>query len=316
MHPGTKYLDTFLAAFETGSFVRAAERLHVTQSTVSYQIKQMENWLGAALFERTGRKVLPTALGEQLHLICGRFMGELGALKTAAHGGKGTSRPVLRIATGSSFGRYVLTPVLRGVEFEQAIIELRFGTDAEVSDSVTNGQADLGFAYTVAASNALRFDLVYTYPLVLIGATSMPQWVEQGEIRGDSIAGSAFITYDDYEETFSRWFDTQIGAMPRQLRTTGHCSEVEEAISMVAAGRGLSIVPGHALETALREGQVQRISMPDRSPATDTVFHVAREGSFADPIVTKLLELIRIAGRSLPLAGTSLSPQVAATAQG
>ena len=41
MHSGTRYLDTFVAAVEAGSFSGAAKRLHVTQSTVSYQIKQL-----------------------------------------------------------------------------------------------------------------------------------------------------------------------------------------------------------------------------------------------------------------------------------
>jgi DNA-binding transcriptional LysR family regulator len=296
MHPGTKYLDTFLAAVETGSFVRAAERLHVTQSTVSYQIKQLETWLGAPLFERTGRRVLPTALGERLAGVCSRFMGELNALKSGAQTGTTAERPVLRIATGSSFGRYVLTPILREPAFEHAVIDLRFGTDEQVWSSVANGQADVGFAYTVGASNALNFDLVYTYPLVLIASAQTPGKIpssKSGNERiADWISASTFITYDDYEATFARWFENNLGRMPRQLRTTGHCTEIEEAIALVAAGRGLSIVPGHALSAALKARTVRELVLKDKPATTDTVFHVSRLGSFQDAAVDALLAQI------------------------
>jgi DNA-binding transcriptional LysR family regulator len=288
MHAGTKYLPTFIAAIETGSFLRAAETLHITPSTVSYQIKQFEAWMGAALFERTGRKVLPTALGEQLFAICGQFMGELSALQAAAQGNEGSQRPVLRVATGSSFGRYVLTPFLQTAEFARAVVDLRFGSDDDVCSAVANGRADVGFSYTVRPSNTLIFALVYQYPLVLIAPYD--QRVPRDPAKW--IADSAFITYDDCEPTFARWFETNLDGMPKQVRTMGHCTEIEEAIALVAAGRGMSIVPGHTLKTALKARQVREVKLHGKRPTTDTVFHVSRAGSFQDPVVSRLLTLL------------------------
>lgn len=290
MHAGTKYLDTFIAAIELGSFLRAAEALHITPSTVSYQIKQLETWMGAPLFERTGRKVLPTALGERLSGICGRFMGELAALKSAAQGNEGSERPVLRIATGSSFGRYVLIPLLQAPDFERAIVELRFGADDQVWNAVANGRADAGFAYTVGPSNALTFELVYRYPLVLIAASGQAVPREPAQW----IADSPFITYDDCEPTFARWFETNLGGMPKRLRTMGHCTEIEEAVALVAAGRGVSIVPGHTLTAALRAKKVREVRVRSKPATTDTVFHVARSGSFQDPVLTNLLQMLAL----------------------
>jgi DNA-binding transcriptional LysR family regulator len=293
MHAGTKYLPTFIAAFESGSFLRASEALHITPSTVSYQIKQLEQWIGAPLFERSGRKVLPTALGERLAGICGGFMGELTALKTAAHGGEGAERPVLRIATGSSFGRYVLMPLLQAPAFARAVVDVRFGSDEQVWQAVANGRADAGFAYTVGPSNVLAYELVYTYPLVLIApyARTVPRE------PASWIADSPFITYDDCEPTFGRWFETNLGGMPRQLRTMGHCTEIEEAVALVAAGRGLSIVPGHTLTAALRARTVRDVSLHGRPATTDTVFHVMRAGSFQDPALAALLRELPPAAR-------------------
>lgn len=273
---------------EAGSFVRAAEQLHVTPSTVSYQIRQLEEWLGASLFERSGRKVLPTALGERLFTICGRFIDELGTLRTAAHGHDGTARQALRIATGSSFGRYVLTPILSREAFADTVINLRFGMDDDTCDAVAAGRADLGFSYTVLASNSLTFDLVYRYPLVLIA----PYDQQPTEPLSNWITQAGFITYDDCESTFARWFDAEWGGMPTALRTMGRCTEIEETIAMVAAGRGLSIVPGYMLRAAIRAKQVRAVTTRGKAAPMDTVFCVSRKGSSLDAMGTQLLQSI------------------------
>src|SRR3954466_16039713 len=61
-----RHLRYFDAVAETLNFTRAAERLHVTQSTLSHQIKQLEDELGSPLFDRAGKKVRLTEAGEML----------------------------------------------------------------------------------------------------------------------------------------------------------------------------------------------------------------------------------------------------------
>lgn len=287
MRTQTKYIDTFVAAMEAGSFVRAADQLHVTPSTVSYQIRHLEGWLGAALFERSGRKVLPTALAERLFSICGQFIDEMEMLRSTARGHRGAARQALRLATGSSFGRYVLTPLLGDPAYADTVINLRFGMDDDVCAAVAAGRADLGFSYTVLASNNLTFSLVYRYPLVLIAP---PAWQAGGALLED-IMDAGFITYDDCETTFARWFETEWGAMPPHIRTMGRCTEVEETIAMVAAGRGLSIVPAYMLGTALTNGQIKTVGVSGASPE-DTVFLVLRKGSVQDATASRLIESI------------------------
>src|SRR3954467_5872315 len=61
-----RHLRYFDAVAETLNFTRAAERLHVTQSTLSHQIKQLEEELGTPLFDRSGKHVRMTEAGEIL----------------------------------------------------------------------------------------------------------------------------------------------------------------------------------------------------------------------------------------------------------
>src|SRR5689334_8808011 len=59
-------LRSFHAVATTGSFTRAAEKLHVSQPTVTTQVKLLEDSYKVELFHRTGRRVRPTELGERL----------------------------------------------------------------------------------------------------------------------------------------------------------------------------------------------------------------------------------------------------------
>src|SRR5512134_2754469 len=59
-----RHLRYFTALAECLSFTRAAERVHVTQSTLSHQIRQLEDELGQPLFDRIGKRVMLTEAGE------------------------------------------------------------------------------------------------------------------------------------------------------------------------------------------------------------------------------------------------------------
>lgn len=77
MKVNLKALSTFLAVAENASFGKAAEQLHLSLPAVSMQVKQMEERLGLALFQRTTRKVELTTEGEQLLISARRAMAEL-----------------------------------------------------------------------------------------------------------------------------------------------------------------------------------------------------------------------------------------------
>ena len=62
-------------------FTRAAEELHVAQSALSHQIRRLEAELGAELFERTSRRVVPTEAGEALAKRARRVLGELEGVR-------------------------------------------------------------------------------------------------------------------------------------------------------------------------------------------------------------------------------------------
>jgi DNA-binding transcriptional LysR family regulator len=80
-----RHLKTFVAVADHGTVSKAAQILRITQPALSRQIRRMEDEIGFELFERTGRRVLLTARGEQFLGDCRGVLHQAGALDERAH---------------------------------------------------------------------------------------------------------------------------------------------------------------------------------------------------------------------------------------
>lgn len=137
-------LRTFVAVVEAGGFTRAAERVNRTQSTVSQQIRKLEDDLGRRLLDRSGAAPVLTEEGELLLGYARRLLA-LAAEARQALSGPGR-RPVLRLGVPEDFAGRRLTDLLSG--FARACPELRLDTTSgwsvEIRRLLEAGELDLG----------------------------------------------------------------------------------------------------------------------------------------------------------------------------
>ncbi len=108
--PSLNALRCFEAAARSGSFSRAADELNVTQSAVSHQVRQLEQWFGMTLFDRQGRQTVPTPKGAEL----ARSLAEAFDIMAAAckRLSQSDSGPALTIAALPSIATIWLIPRL------------------------------------------------------------------------------------------------------------------------------------------------------------------------------------------------------------
>src|ERR1700722_2753800 len=98
-----RHLRYFAALAEELSFTRAAEKVHVTQSTLSHQIKQLEDELGLPLFSRIGKRVVITEAGEMLLAGVTRGLREIDDGVRSLKGSAGPLLGTLKIGSTHTF---------------------------------------------------------------------------------------------------------------------------------------------------------------------------------------------------------------------
>ena len=284
-----RYLEAFVVVSRERSFSRASRVLHKTQPAVSYQIKQLEQQLGTVLLDRSTRAVTLTAAGDRLYELCDRFFADFGRLaRTLRDPAAGDAEP-LRIASVSGFGRYVLFPLLS--QRSELRYSLRFPTAHEVIGSLTAGACELGFVYLPLVSRRIASLPVWREELVLIAPRGARRPRLPREL--EAFESIPFVTYDESEYVFGKWFEAIYGAQPRSLRGLYHFEELEEVVATVAAARGWSIVPDHCVTGPAARGVV--ILRRSRRRVRNIIYAVRRAGAPAHAGTTRILDALKAA---------------------
>ena len=107
-----RHIRYLLAVAEYRNFTRAADALHVSQPALSQQIKQLEETLGVQLFDRSGRAVRPTDMGQVYIDHARRALVELEAGRHALGDVRDLSRGELRLAITPTFTEYLVAPLV------------------------------------------------------------------------------------------------------------------------------------------------------------------------------------------------------------
>lgn len=230
----------FLAIAETKSFTRAAERLFVSQPSLSAGIKKMERELGVTLFERGGRKVLLTSSGdfflEKAQNILKEYQSTLDAFQDFKE------RPVLRLGTlhtirGSNLAR--LIGAFRQ-KHPNVIIELHNSHLEELTASLEEGKIDL--AITSISPNEVSKTCQKLFEQKLLLAVSPEHsFAHRNSINFADLEGEPLIERVHCE----LW-----RANPKMYEEAGINAQVvywadheEWVISLIQVGLGISIMP-------------------------------------------------------------------------
>ncbi|MFP2925277.1 LysR family transcriptional regulator [Pyxidicoccus sp. 3LG] len=298
-----RYLEAFFTVCREGGFSRAATALHRTQPAISYQVRMLERQLGTPLVERAQRPLLLTPAGKRLRDFCERFFGEFGRLAASFEQGTPAAEEPLHLASVSGFGRYVLFPLLCEPRFSELRYSLRFPTAEEVFQALEAGRCDLGVVYVPRVSRLLRVRPLRREELVLIAPPGFD--ASAHALRSVKTYESLpFVTYDECEYVFGKWFDAQLGTQPGAMREVCHFEELEEVLETVALGRGVSIVPDHVAERAVQQHRVKPLR-PTARRVTNAIYAVTRAGAAPHPGAERLVSALQEPTRRLsPRSGS------------
>jgi len=250
-----RHLQLVAAVADVGSLTRAGDRLHLTQSALSHQLRDIESRLGAALFLRVGKRLVLTPAGERL-LASAREV--LERLERTEHEIREMSRDragVLRITTECYTCYHWLPPLLLHYRRTFPRVEVRIDVNAtgRPVEMLLAGKIDLAVVSTPVADRRLATRPVFDDELVVV-ASRRHRFAQQTHVRLADMRDETLFVYPPKEES---------SVLQRTLLPGGGApARVEEVllteaiVELVKAGLGVAVLARWAVQPVVDAGAI------------------------------------------------------------
>ncbi len=260
------WLRTFCTLAEVGHFTRTAERLHMTQSGVSQQVRRLEDAIGVALLDREGRSFTLSEAGRRLVREAEPLLMSLSELRQrvvedSPHEG------VVRVMSPGSLGLR-LYPRLLDLQTEHPglVVDYRFAPNAEIDRRVAGSRVDIGFMTAVSALPDVACEPVSTEALLLVTPADVvePEWA--------TLAGLGFIDHPDAAHHASLLLGANYPEFQHVdlLESRGFSNQIGLILEPVARGLGFTVLPSHAVDAFARPECIRAHRLPE--PVHETVY--------------------------------------------
>ncbi len=165
-----RHLTCFLAVAEHRGFTRAATALHISQPALSQQIRQLEETLGAQLFDRSARSIRLTDAGEVWLIYARRALQDLAEGNRAIHDVEDLQRGTLRVAMMPTFATYFMGPLVGSFyrRYPNISLTLREMDQDRMEALLRNDELDLGIAFDGSGSRDIVSRPLLTETLALV----------------------------------------------------------------------------------------------------------------------------------------------------
>ena len=272
-----------------GSLTAAADRLNLTQSALSHQLRDIEERLGTPLFLRRNRHMLPTPAGHTLLESATRLLGEMerteNAVKELARSGQG----LLRVATECYTCYHWLPGLLR--EFEQRCpgVDVQIDVDAtsRPAAALVSGTLDLALMTSPVRDRRLAASPLFRDEMLLV-TSGTHRFASRPFVHAADLADETLLLYCPREESyvFQRLL-APAGITPRRVQQV---QLTEAMVQLVRAGLGVAVLSRWAVEPYL-DSSLAGIRLTPRGFYRGW-FAVAPRGLARVPYVTEFIRLV------------------------
>ena len=287
----TRTLQTFLRVHDLGSFTKAASELGYAQSTVTVQIRQLEQELGYPLFDRLGKRVYLTDLGRQF-LPCAMEIVDLAQQAGALGKDPQQIRGTLRLGVLESLLFTTLTEILPQYQerFPLVELEVKMGRTKDLMAWLRENKLDL--VYYSGEKNADReLDCSYCRKerMAFVAPPDSP-------LAGRKTSLETFLAQPLIVTERSGVCYRRLKALAEErgipVRHAMELDNTKTILELVAKGSGYAFLPGYSVVRDVKNGLLTEldVDVPEQTYYSQIVSH---SGKWAPPYQTGLVELIR-----------------------
>lgn len=233
------------------SITRAAQRLHLTQSALSHQLRDAEEKLGTPLFRRANRKMALTPAGEKLLDSARRILSDLKNTEDQIQGFQGPSG-TLRLTTECYTCYHWLPPVLEAVQekFPQVDVRIELDATSRPLAALLDGKLDVAIVSSKRNDRRIRYELLFEDELMVIVPPGH-RLAKQPWIRPGDLAQETLLIYPPRRESTLVQLLAAEGLDPKSVLEV---PLTEAIIEMASAGIGIGFLARWAVAPKLRAG--------------------------------------------------------------
>lgn len=256
-----RQLRTFKTVVDLTSFSAAALRLKLSQPSVSYQIKELEEALGLPLLDRLGKKVQLTEAGAVLYGYVRQMLGVLDEATVAIEEMRGIQRGSLRIGASTTVGIYLLPAALGAFKklHPGLVISLEIGSRARVQEQVLRNELDLAVVGPALKDPDLAVIPFMNDELIVVAPASHPL-ASRKNLTLKVLAEQPFVMRE--AASGSRWSlekaARKAGAKLMVAMELGSNGAIKHAVE---SGLGLAVLSRYACALELSSGRLVELDV-------------------------------------------------------
>ncbi len=254
-----KYLVTFKTILQSDSFQEAAQKLNYTQSTITFQMQQLERELHVPLFEKIGRKMAVTQAGRNLVPYVDAV---LQSVERLSNYGKeyAVLSGTLQVAAAETLLTYQMQPILKRFRERAPGVKLSIRCENcyRIRDEVLRGGVDIGVHYDVGGyGGSMTVQPLAEFPITLVAA---PQR-QCGSLDFGAVGSRQPIPLitNDKNGIYQRIMDRWLSQRKIVLENVIELGNTETVKSCVAGDLGIALLPRFAVEPQLADGTLQAV---------------------------------------------------------
>lgn len=275
------------AVVEAGGYAQAAQRLHKSQSTVTYAVQKLQTLLKVHAFEIQGRKAVLTQVGQLLYRRARALLDDAGDLERAARKVSAGWEAEIGLAVEVLFPTWLMFTCLTrfGTESPQTRIEWIETVLGGTAEALHGGVADLGIATRVP--QGLAGDPLMAVIFVPVAHPSHPLHQLGREITTRDLRKHRHLVVRDS----STQRDKKSELLEVEQRWT--VTNMSTSIGAVSRGHGFAWLPQDKVRTELADGSLKILPLRGGRERTAQLYLIFADRDAAGPGVLRLAEIVR-----------------------
>lgn len=290
-----EWYRTFKAIYTTGTLTGAADALFISQPGVSVHLSALESYVGYKLFERTGRKMLPTERAKVLYNAISDPIAKLEEAEKTFQ--KSTEKNTPTISVGMCFEMFqaTLEKYISKLPFNVIVC---FGEYPEMLDNLDKGLIDLVVTPRKGNSANVVHEAFSSETIVLVGgnevrATELHSLLSQHDLPAAERwlkAHKWYGTTGDMEHLFRFW-ELNFGHRP-DFRPNYIVPNLNSIVRCLSGGTGLAVMPDFLCRKEIEEGKVKLVWGGEKQ-LTNTLYFGCRKNTLYHNEIEQLKTLLR-----------------------